>query len=108
MSVTSENAIKHEPSGSKSSRTTAATGNTTDIVRVSRWPTTIHLQVEGGGSGYCDYTTSLPSMIEAGTAVWKKWFQDTVTESTVAYAPGPITGVRGVSVSGAIVLEVVQ
>lgn len=81
----------------------AATGATTAALYVKSWPVTVTLIV--ATSGKVQFTTSTYSAIKAGTATWVDWNLGTVTVNTASGAPGPVTGVRGVSVVGAITLE---
>ncbi len=60
----------------------------------------------GAGTGKIEITLSPDSAVVAGTATWEDWAlgESTGTVSDVAEA---ITGIRGVSVSGEIVMEVI-
>lgn len=85
---------------------TAAGGGTTAAMLVRFWPFTVTLIV--ATSGKVQYTTSPYLDIVDGSAVWVDWNLGTVTEDTSSGSPGPVTGVRGVSVVGAITLELAQ
>lgn len=56
----------------------------------------------GANSGKVQYTLSPDAMVVAGTADWSDWEKGTVSGTEIDVAIGPITGLRGVSVSGAI------
>lgn len=60
------------------------------------------------GSGKIQYTTSLPSLIESGEALWIDWSRGEVSDTASDVPEGPVSGIRGVSISEALVLEVVQ
>lgn len=107
MAITTKDILGHGVGFIQASEVSAADGQTSEVVRVNNWPCAAALNL-AGGSGYLEYTLSLPSHIAAGTARWHTWAAGTVVESTVDYPPAPITGIRAVSVSGAVVLEVVQ
>lgn len=61
----------------------------------------------GAGTGKIQVTLSLDSAVVAGTAIWEDWESGNVTGTQSDVAKGPITGIRGVSISGEIVLEVI-
>ena len=60
----------------------------------------------GGNTGKFQYTFSSTEKVEAGTANWIDWDNGDVTSNTGATFTAPVTAVRGVSVSGAITIEV--
>lgn len=63
--------------------------------------------ISSGNTGKIQTTTSLKSEIEAGTANWSNWEEGDVTSTTTDVINGTVTGIRGVSVSGAISIEIV-
>ena len=63
--------------------------------------------IPGGNSGKIQTTTSPMAAIAAGTAIWIDWAEGDVTATTSDIISGPVTGVRGVSVSGGIAIEIV-
>ena len=52
-------------------------------------------------------TTSTVSSVEADTATWQDWPEGNVTSTFSDALTGPVTAVRGVSVSGAVTFEAV-
>lgn len=63
--------------------------------------------ITGSNTGKFQISTSSNSKVVAGTAVWQDWDAGTTTGTLTATTTGPITGVRGVSVSGEVSIEVV-
>jgi len=63
--------------------------------------------IPGGNTGKIQITTSPKSAIVADTATWQDWAEGNVTATTSDVITGPVTGIRGVSVSGAITIEIV-
>jgi hypothetical protein len=61
----------------------------------------------GANSGKVQFTTSPDSEVAAGTAVWQDWPKGNVTGTDSDAIVGQVTAVRGVSVSGAVTIEVV-
>ena len=88
---------------------TIASGKTGDDIRI--FPLgldsegIIHKIFAGSGTGYFEWTMSPDAMVVAGTANWDPWPQGTVTGTKWDRAH-KITGLRGVSVSGEIKIEV--
>ena len=60
-----------------------------------------------GTSGKVEFTTSSDAEVAAATAVWQDWAGGTVTANTSDALIGPVTAVRGVSVSGEVKFQVV-
>ncbi len=60
-----------------------------------------------GTSGKVEFTTSSDVEVAAGTATWQDWAGGTVTANTSDALIGPVTAVRGVSVSGEVKFQVV-
>jgi hypothetical protein len=58
-------------------------------------------------SGKFQTSTSSQIDIEAGVATWQDWAEGTVAVNTTDVLTGPVTGIRGVSVSGEITIEIV-
>lgn len=63
--------------------------------------------VSTGNTGKVQTTTSSVATVEAGTATWLDWAQGDVTTTTTDVLTGPVTAVRGVSVTGEIGFELV-
>lgn len=63
--------------------------------------------VSSGNTGKVQFTTSLIASVEAETATWQDWPKGNVTATTSDVLTGPVTAVRGVSVSGALTFEAV-
>lgn len=70
----------------------------------------VGLIVPDGNSGYCQHTLSSRDAVLAGTARWRTWGRG--NDAGIVYADDedtiehPSTAVRGVSVSGALTIEV--
>lgn len=64
--------------------------------------------IAGAGTGKFQFTTSKDSAVLAGTETWTDWPKGAVTGTDYDIVNGPITGLRGVSTSGEIVIEVVR
>ena len=63
--------------------------------------------VAGAGTGKAQTTTSGEDAILAGTANWVDWGKGDVTGTNSDVLTGPVSAVRGVSVSGEITIEIV-
>lgn len=63
--------------------------------------------IAGAGSGKFQYTTSLDAQVVADTAVWKDWPKGSVTGTESDALLSQVTGLRGVSSSGEITIEIV-
>jgi len=63
--------------------------------------------IPNGNTGKIQTTTSPKASIVAGTATWSDWAEGDVTTTTSDVITGPVTGIRGASVSGAITIEIV-
>ena len=64
--------------------------------------------IAGAGSGKFQITTSSDAVVKAGTAtVWQYWAKVSRTGTVSDVLTGPVTAIRGVSVSGEIKIEVV-
>jgi hypothetical protein len=89
---------------------TISDGSTGDTVKIppihpdSRISCTV---IAGVGTGKIQYTTSIDAKVIAGTAVWQDWPLGEVTGTDSDSLVSPITGLRGVSISGDITIEVV-
>ena len=63
--------------------------------------------VAGSNTGKFEFSTSSKAKLIAGTAIWQAWAKGTSTGTVSDVLLGPVTGLRGVSVSGAVSIEVV-
>jgi hypothetical protein len=63
--------------------------------------------VAGSNTGKVQFTTSPDANVAAATATWQDWPNGTITGNSSDSIISPVTAVRGVSVSGEIVFEVV-
>ena len=68
---------------------------------------TMRVIPSGGATGRIEATLSPKEEIEAGTAVWENWASGNVTSITTDGLTFPVTGLRGVSQTGTIDIEVV-
>ncbi len=90
---------------------TIATGATGDDVRV--YPMGMDgtritcLIIAGAGSGKFQFTTSSDADVAAQTATWSDWPKGAVTGTDWDALTSQVTGLRGVSTSGEIVIEIV-
>jgi len=62
--------------------------------------------IAGAGSGKIQTTISSDAKITAGTATWIDWYKGNVSGTDCDVIIGPVSGIRGVSVSGEIKIEV--
>lgn len=83
------------------------TGNPVIIPPLNGMPVTCSVIITGV-SGKIQFTISTDAKVAAGTAVWSDWAAGTVTANTWDTLIGPVTAIRGVSVSGTIDIEVVM
>lgn len=60
----------------------------------------------GSNTGKVQVTLDTYALIDAETATWIDWDKGEVTGSQLDVFAGPITAIRGVSVSGAVTLKV--
>lgn len=63
--------------------------------------------IAGANTGKFQFTTSLDADIIADTAVWSDWAKSVVSGTDWDVLLSQVTGLRGVSVSGEIKIEVV-
>ena len=63
--------------------------------------------ISSGNTGKIQTSTSPKSAISGGTATWSDWAEGDVTTITSDVIEGPVTGIRGVSISGEISIEIV-
>lgn len=63
--------------------------------------------IAGGNTGSFQYTTSSDARVIAGTAVWQTWPEGVVTGTQSDALTSQVTGLRGVSASGEIKIEIV-
>lgn len=87
-------------------KSVVATGSTGNAYKLDKFPVTITL-VCSSSSGYIQFSTSSYEEIDAGTATWSIWSRGTISSTATDIPEGPVTGLRGVSSSGAVTLEVV-
>ena len=59
----------------------------------------------GAGTGKVQYTLDTEEIIEAGTEVWYDWDIGDATGNAVDAFVSPVSAVRGVSISGAVVFK---
>lgn len=64
--------------------------------------------IAGSNTGKFQFTTSSDSAVAAGTATWTDWPKGAVTGTDYDVLDGPVTGLRGVSSSGEITIEIVR
>ena len=81
-----------------------ATGGAVKIQAGRRVSVAIH----PAGTAAVDYTISAHADIDAAAANWTEWADGNVTASTSDALNGPVTGVRGRSISGAATFEVLS
>ncbi len=78
------------------------TGEPVIIPSTSSDKNTTIVVVAGAGSGKVQFTIDPDEAVTAGTALWIDWDKGAVTGTETDVAIGPITALRGVSVSGEI------
>lgn len=89
---------------------TIANGQTGDTIKLHPIPEDKHVTcavIAGAGTGKIQFSTSLDSKVAAETALWQDWPLGDVTGSEYDSLVGPATGLRGVSISGEITIEIV-
>lgn len=64
--------------------------------------------IAGANTGKFQITTSPDADIVDESAVWQDWVKGNTTGTAHDVLIGPITGLRGVSVSGEIIIEIVR
>ena len=84
-----------------------ANGNTILIPEIDNNLITCTI-IAGANIGKFQFSTSLDASVIAGTCTWQDWPDGSVTGTNSSVISGPITGLRGVSVSGEIVIEVIK
>lgn len=62
----------------------------------------------GSNTGKFQYTTSSDEKVSSETATWIDWDEGNSTGTVVGIVDAPVTGLRGVSVSGQITIEIVR
>lgn len=60
------------------------------------------------GSALLQYTTSRMDEVTNNQATWITWSRGTVTGNVTDIPEGPVTAIRGVSITGQVVIEVLQ
>lgn len=63
--------------------------------------------IAGANTGKFQFTTSSDTKVQADTANWIDWTEGDTTGSISIAVISQVTGIRGVSVSGNIIIEVV-
>ena len=63
--------------------------------------------IAGAGTGKFQFTTSPDANVIADTAVWSDWAKGDITGTDWDVLLSQVTGLRGVSVSGEVKIEVV-
>ena len=63
--------------------------------------------IAGSNTGKVQFSTSREIDVLNDNATWQDWPQGTVTGTTYDVLVGPVSSIRGVSVSGEITLEVI-
>jgi len=89
---------------------TITTGATGDSLVIPPLPAGRNITCKvlcNSSSGYFQTTTSSDAAVAAGTATWKTWVLGTVSATTDDIIGSAVTGIRGVSVSGEITIEIV-
>jgi len=90
---------------------TIAGGQTGDVVIIrpdnSKGSITCTI-IAGSNEGKFQFTTSPDASVKAGTCVWIDWPKGAVSGTNYDVIAGPVTAVRGVSVSGEINIEIVR
>jgi len=70
-------------------------------------PTKVTCTVDPSGTAKMQYTTSPLADVEADTAVWQNWPIGDVTVITSDSLVSPVTALRGVSVTGAVTIDII-
>lgn len=86
---------------------TTETGATVQIPTVQIWRQITVRLIAGANTGKIQTTTSSDAAVAAGTATWADWDYGTSTGTVTDVITGPVTGIRGVSVSGEVSIEIV-
>lgn len=63
--------------------------------------------IAGANIGKFQVTTSSDASVADDTAIWQDWVKGDVSGVVTDVIVGPITGIRGVSVSGEVKIEIV-
>ena len=63
--------------------------------------------IAGTNIGKFQATTSSDAEVEAGTATWVDWVKGDISGVVTDVITSPVTGIRGVSVSGEVKIEIV-
>lgn len=87
--------------------TTGATGSDVKIPAITNEKGVTCTLIAGANTGYFEVTTSTDAKVAAGAAVWQTWYQGSQTGTISDVLVGPVTGIRGVSSSGEITIEIV-
>ena len=84
-----------------------ATGNDVIIPPLPAGKTVTCTLIAGANTGKFQITTSSDEDIKAGTATWQDWAKGDSTNTVTDVIIGQVTGIRGVSVSGEVKIEIV-
>lgn len=84
---------------------TGATGDSLILPSLEAGKTIAVTLIAGAGTGYVQFTTSSDAAVKADTAVWQTWALGTKT-GTESDSLEKATALRGVSVSGEVIIEV--
>ena len=63
--------------------------------------------IAGANTGKIQITTSSDAAVAAGTCTWIDWDYGDTTGTQPDVLTGPVTGIRGVSISGEVSIEIV-
>ncbi len=86
---------------------TGATGDTVIISPKDKEQSITCTLIAGSNTGKFQVTTSSDVAVNAGTATWQDWALGTKTGTVSDAITSPVTAIRGVSISGAITIEIV-
>jgi len=86
---------------------TGATGNDVIIPPLDINRNITCTLIAGASTGKFQITTSSDAAVTAGTATWQDWALGTQTGTVSDAIVSPVTAIRGVSVAGAITIEIV-
>lgn len=87
---------------------TIPAGENGEPVLITHERMTVVCRPSMAGSGKIQFSVSPPAVVNAETAIWMDWSRGVVSSAAADIAEGPITAIRGVSVSGVLEVEVLQ
>lgn len=85
-----------------------ADGDTVLLPGISDGENITCTMIAGANTGKFQFTTSSDAAVAAGTCTWIDWPKGNVTGTDYDLLLGPVTAVRGVSISGEITIEIVR